>query len=306
MTAFHSNWTKPFFSRNNGASYFIEDFELLTTILSALEWRKRNGTIKMITDTVGAEYYSALGISHIWDLGVETSLDSIDNRIQSLPFWAAGKLYALQSMAAPCVMLDTDFIVWKPLSNDVQDSELTVIHREEINSEIYPPQSFFKMKDTFAFPPEWDWSVLPCNTAFLYVFGNEFKNYYTKTAIDFMRNLAESSNITVEMVFAEQRLLAICASAKGIKIKSLLDVQSLEQQDTFTHLWGLKSELHIDPQKRRAFCMNCIKRIAADFPAEIAMLEKIETLKLYINNLLERKDSYKREYPNSDSWSILP
>jgi len=50
MNAFHTNWTKPFFFRNQDSPYFIEDFDLLTTIISALEWRKHNGGIQMVTD----------------------------------------------------------------------------------------------------------------------------------------------------------------------------------------------------------------------------------------------------------------
>ena len=62
IEGFHSNWTAPFFKRNKNSNYYIEDFEILTTILSALKWRQHNGSIKMITDTIGAEYYKNIGI----------------------------------------------------------------------------------------------------------------------------------------------------------------------------------------------------------------------------------------------------
>ena len=55
MDAIHINWTKPFRNKFN-APYEIEDFEILTTILSALKWREKNGNIKMVTDSVGAQY----------------------------------------------------------------------------------------------------------------------------------------------------------------------------------------------------------------------------------------------------------
>lgn len=113
MNTFHSNWTKPFSLRNQGRSYFIEDYDLLTTVLSALEWRAHNGGIKMVTDSTGAEYYYRLGLSHIWDLGVTASLDALNSKdIFPLSFWAAGKIFALQQQPVPCVMLDTDFIAW--------------------------------------------------------------------------------------------------------------------------------------------------------------------------------------------------
>ena len=40
LRAFHSNWTRPFFVRNPGGVYEVEPFELLTTALSALAWRR--------------------------------------------------------------------------------------------------------------------------------------------------------------------------------------------------------------------------------------------------------------------------
>mgnify|MGYP000721346980 FL=1 len=40
MDAIHINWTKPFRNRFN-VPYEVEDFEILTTILSALKWREK-------------------------------------------------------------------------------------------------------------------------------------------------------------------------------------------------------------------------------------------------------------------------
>ena len=62
MQAFHSNWTRPFFIRNPHIEYRIEPFELLTTALSALEWRRENGSIRMICDTPAKRYYESLGL----------------------------------------------------------------------------------------------------------------------------------------------------------------------------------------------------------------------------------------------------
>ena len=50
MDAIHINWTKPFRNRFN-APYEVEDFEILTTILSALKWREKNGNIKSLSQS---------------------------------------------------------------------------------------------------------------------------------------------------------------------------------------------------------------------------------------------------------------
>jgi hypothetical protein len=282
MNAFHTNWTKPFSLRNKGTPYFIEDYDLLTTILSALEWRKHHGRINMVTDAPGAEDDQELGLAHIWDMGITASLDVLDSEaIFPLSFWAAGKIFALKQQSSPCVMIDTDFIAWKSLAADTSDEKLAVAHREDLSGEIYPEKAFFNMDRNYQFPDEWDWTALPCNTALLYIADEQFKEYYTSESIRFMRNLRETKNITAEMVFAEQRLLAMCAAAKGIKVKTLLNADNLDSQDAFTHVWGLKSELQTNRKKCRDFCLNCVQRIISDFPEEILVLEKIESLKQF-------------------------
>jgi hypothetical protein len=282
MTAFHTVWTKPFFALNP-PPFCLDDWDILTTMLSALEWRKHNGGIKMITDNTGAEYYRRLGIDHIWNLGVETLLETaIDAAIRAIPFWAAGKIYALRSMSVPCAMIDTDFIVWKPVNALVENTPLSVIHREKINAEIYPPKTFFIMEDGYAFPETWDWSAEPCNTAFLFINDDELKSCYTEQSINFMKNLKQSRNVTAEMVFAEQRLLAMCCCEKNIAINTILDGGSLEKQQMFTHVWGLKSKLKESAGTNREFCVNCVSRILADFPEEKTTLENIEALQPYL------------------------
>ncbi len=91
-------------------------FELLTTALSALAWRRENGPIRMICDTRAQRYYDALGLTFLWDGGVHPLLDAVPEDVNPMAFWAAGKLYALSAMPSPCVMIDTDFICWKPLA----------------------------------------------------------------------------------------------------------------------------------------------------------------------------------------------
>ena len=113
MDAIHINWTKPFRNRFN-VPYEVEDFEILTTILSALKWREKNGNIKMVTDSIGAQYYKKTGLDVIWN-SVENILDNVD--VNSNVFWAAGKIFALKEQNAPVAMIDTDFVVWETKKN---------------------------------------------------------------------------------------------------------------------------------------------------------------------------------------------
>lgn len=264
MTGVHSNWTKPYFVRG-GEDYCMEDFELLTTILSALEWQKKGGSIKMLTDGPGAEYFCSRHMEDLWDGGLETALDDMPAEVDPFLFWAAGKLWALKSQDEPVCMVDTDMIVWQSPEPILKDAEIAVAHREEIMPDVYPKKEYFRMREGYTFP-DWDWSVRPCNTAFLYIKDMDFKKYYVDRSMEFMTSLKEDSNVVVPMVFAEQRLLSMCAAEWNKPILHLLDQYHLNDQNLITHVWGHKSRLRSDKGERSAFCRRCIARIRRDFP----------------------------------------
>ena len=285
LEAFHSNWTKPFFSYGGSdKEYFIDDFEVLTTMLSALQWRKNNGGIKMYTDLRGKLYYEELGISHIWNLGIETILDGIDEQIDPFLFWAAGKIYSLKNANTPCVMMDTDFIVWNKL--EMNKDGIYVIHTEDLNSSVYPDKAYFDMDENYHFEDEWSWTERPCNTAFLYIKDDKFKKYYTDKSIEFMKNCLSGKDTIANMVFAEQRLLSMCARQKNILINSLMELTPYGiLQNNFTHIWGYKRELRKDEVKRKKFCIDCIKRIIYDFPEEESTIFNIKMMQKYYKEI---------------------
>lgn len=264
MKAIHSNWTKPFFARG-GKDYRMEDFDLLTMMLSALVWQKNGGSIKMLTDSAGEEYFRSRGLSELWDGGIETPLDGVPADIDPFLFWAGGKLWALKQCNEPVCMVDCDMIVWREYSDILADKEIAVAHRETISPDVYPDKEYFRMKDGYTFP-DWDWSISPCNTAFLYIKDIDFKNYYIDRSVEFMTSLREDSNVVIPMVFAEQRLLSMCAAEWGKPIFHLLDQYHLREQSDITHVWGHKSQIRSSKAERLAYCGRCIDRIRRDFP----------------------------------------
>lgn len=281
MQAFASNWTRPYAVRCPDRPYQMTDFDLLTTVLSALVWRRENGSIRMITDDTGAQYYRSLGLTDLWDGGIFTYLNDIPSAIDPCTFWAAGKLYALAATPAPCVMLDTDFIVWHSLSEH-WNRPLAVIHREALNPAIYPAPSAFVLAPSYHFPTNWNWHEPACNTALTY-FGNDtLRKTYVEQAMDFMQ-AARGQDDLIYMVFAEQRLLAMCAQACGVPIHAFSTEQDLFQgnQRDFTHIWGFKQAMQEQPVLRELFCKKCVARIRKDFPIYANICQTIPQLRPY-------------------------
>lgn len=281
MQAFVSNWTRPYAARCPDRPYQMTDFDLLTTVLSALVWRRENGSIRMITDDTGAQYYRSLGLTDLWDGGIFTYLNDIPSTIDPCTFWAAGKLYALAATPAPCVMLDTDFIVWHSLSEHWH-RPLAVIHREALNPAIYPAPSAFVLAPSYHFPTNWNWHEPACNTALTY-FGNDtLRKTYVGQAMDFMQ-AARGRDGLIYMVFAEQRLLAMCAQACGVPIHAFSTEQDLFQgnQRDFTHIWGFKQAMQEQPVLHELFCQKCAARIRKDFPIYANICQTIPQLQPY-------------------------
>lgn len=251
----------------------VEDFDLYCAALSALQWRKNGGRITLCADKTFAEYYRAIGFVAVWndiEINVPDDLEGID----PLMFWAGAKLLALRAVNAPVVMIDTDFIAWK---NPVFGKALIAAHREDISDGIYPPLSFFRTRG--AILPDFSESVLPLNTAFLYVPDNDFKEFYTSQAIAFMKSAEKCDDYLKYMVFAEQRLAAMCAEYTGTPVETLLDKDNLfRPQSDYTHLWGAKQAMRDHPELRADFIAKCRARLLSDFPEYSYLADIIDSV----------------------------
>ena len=241
--------TAPGEKKRAGRPYEPAYFELVCLALSALMWRKLNGPIKFYADTVAFTWFQSHDLLDIWDGGVDTeTLDSIPPSINQEIFWAGSKLFALRAEPAPVAMVDIDLIIWKPLKG-LSAMPLTVLHREDIN-DCYVPMEFLKTRPGYQFDPQWNWTVKPCNTAFAYFGDEDFKKRYVDNAIDFMTdNSVYPMEMVSQMVFAEQRMLAMEARKEGIPIRTLIRDPFQEDNAVFTHLWGAKGIARSNPEQ---------------------------------------------------------
>lgn len=268
IRAIHVNWTKPFFAKNGSGRYYIDSFEVLTTILSALMWRKLNGSIKLYTDKTGYAFYKSLNMLDVWDDGIDTkTLESIPPSIDPEIYWAAAKIFAIRNEDAPLMMMDTDLMVWKSL-DELQNCHLAAFHRESLYADCY--LSYDNLKKRTGYNPDsgWDWSVEPCNTALAYFNHREFKDYYTQSAIDFMTDNDERpEELVSQMVFAEQRVFSMCAEKLGVKIHTFLDTTYNGENMDFTHIWGAKRLARTDADFKAQLCNSLIEAIIREFPS---------------------------------------
>lgn len=273
MQAIHIISTAPFFSKHPNGKYSLEKFELYSAVLSALSWKSFGDRISLAADKKGAEYIESLGISSVWDEILTVVPDDLEG-INPNMFWAAGKLFALRELPAPIVMIDTDFIVWeKPV---LPENRIVAAHRENLTPAVYPDPDCFEFKRQFSLKGI-NKSVLPMNTAFLYLPDESFKQYYVNRSIAFMKAAKDCGDFLCYMVFAEQRLLSVCAEEYKIGSQVLMDKDELFfPRKDYSHLWGAKQVLRRDLQQMHGFCRRARERIKKDFTDYEFVIGRIE------------------------------
>lgn len=273
MQAIHIISTAPFYAKHPDGKYSLDKFELYSAVLSALSWKSFGDGISLAADKRGAEYIEALGISSVWDEIMPIIPDDLEG-INPNMFWAAGKLFALREIPAPLVMIDTDFIVWKrPI---FPENRIVAAHRENITACVYPDPDGFRFKRKFSLKGI-NKGVLPMNTAFLYLPEEGFKQYYVNRSIAFMKAAEDCDDFLTYMVFAEQRLLSICAEECKVGSQVLMDKDELFfPRSDYSHLWGAKQVMRSDLQQMHDFCHRARERIKREFADYQFVIGRIE------------------------------
>jgi hypothetical protein len=269
IAAFHVIWTKPTVAC--GKEFCMNEAEILTLIVSALMWQKHNGTVKLYTDNAGYEFIKKQDLLGLWDGGIDTKvLEDNNYPIDPETFWAAGKLIALETQTAPCVMLDTDLIVMQPIYDLLESSSVTALHAEPLNPDVYLKPSLLKQPKGYKFPDYYNWEVQPSNTAFLYIKDELFKAYYLNESKKFMfDNTEKPQELISQMVFAEQRLLSICVDSRHLRINHLLANPFSTSNHNVIHLWGFKNLLRKSNAVQTVYSKQLIQTVEDELSTNV-------------------------------------
>ena len=255
LPGYHALSTAPFTRRHPGRPFLMDEIDLLTAELSARLWRRYNGPIRLLTDPMGYEYAKSTPLADAYG-EILPVLEPRCCGIDPIKYWAAGKIAALSKLQTPCVILDMDMLIWKQL--DLAGEKLVCACVEFISDTVYPPFSFFRTVGDYAFPPEWSEEATVLNTAFLYIGDEELKREYTREAFRFMLAERESPDYwAICMTFAEQRILGMCAEARGVYAKLLYDMDKA----CLTHTWGAKGKLRTEENYRAFYLKICEEKL---------------------------------------------
>jgi hypothetical protein len=288
MLGIHVNLTSPSRGKNkNSNKYSQEDYDILTTILSALKWRQNCGKIKMYTDSDGYEFYKKNNMIDLWDGGIDCLFgNDVFKNINPDAFWAAGKIYAIKEQKNPFCVIDTDMIVWSNLDNLLCGKDVVCVHEEYIGH--YCNVDDIVVSEDYVIDKNYDFSLNPSNTALLYFENLKLKDDYVDKSIEFMKNSSPEKHLEHHymkdqyILFAEQRMLAMISKKNGTPVKYLFDGYfPPDEQTILTHVWVFKLTMKKDNYLREEFCKKCIRRIVSEFPEYKDVLLKINELSKY-------------------------
>lgn len=257
-------------SRLHGNNEYSQDrLEMASIVLSALLWREYNGSLRLYTDKTAFDFFEKNKLLSLWDDGIDINVvESIPDNIHQGIFWAAAKMFALRDAKAPVAMIDNDLFIWKKLPDFVFEPGITVLHPEDLWN-CYVNKDRLSIPPGYSFKTSWDWNVRPLNTAFAYFQDDLFKNRYIRESIRFMMdNTGSDCYPSSQMVFAEQRLLAMCANAEGIPVHYLASNPFDEGNALFTHIWGAKDIARQNRKKMESIMsaiLTAIKKLSEDY-----------------------------------------
>lgn len=291
--------------------YSLPDYDILLTILSVLKWKQLNGTIKLYGDSRAVSYYAQLGMLELWDAYNTEALDGIDcDEINPSLFWSAGKFFALLNEPSPSVYLDLDMVIWRNLEKFHDgDADARCTHWEAVDdSSWYCRIENLRRAPDYEFKRGLDMDYpLAANTSIIYFKNEALKNYYASEALRFMRNNCRGMTFpnaaTPEMLFAEQRLLPLCAKETDSLLLPYIDVvwsasrscfeppnlelnvwrfYSIRNQPLLTHTWHYKRHIEVEPTVRRQYCLDLVNAILEEFPQQFGLLQNIDFLRKYL------------------------
>lgn len=327
MYAFHVFSTKPIIEgRHISAletkfdinSYFISnnldfpDYSILLALLLALKWKQLNGRIKLYTDSLAASIFHELGILSIWNDYDTEVLDKINwTSINPTLFWPAVKFFAYLNEKSPCVYIDLDLIIWKNIHEICHKKDVLFTHQESVkDSYWYCQKEYLRRPEGYEFKKEWSWEIPAANTSLIYFGDSSFKDYYSQEALRYITNnsvdILATKSETPESLFAEQRLLTMCAKEMSLKALPFIDAtwspirsrfikhdkklgvwnfHKIENQPLITHAWFYKRLLESNVTAHDMYCRSLVKIILDEFPDIIKSLKNAKFIEKYTCNL---------------------
>lgn len=248
--ALYSFWSKPYLEKNAFKTFaeFNNEYDFALSWSTSVRLSKQNfKKVILVTDTWAWEnIFEPLNLP--FD-EIKISLDDINHTTDA---WSVSKAYSILEVNEPCLHIDSDVFIWKPLSDDILNKPVIVQDSEGIlkdrgvgqvylgleweyqkylkSTSIYLDNSNLINRTTFGYNCG---VVGGTNIDFLKKWSNEMIK--VASAYDDLKKTTKYNN-HYTAVWMEQTLLALMTDFYKIEVKELINRDVY--QDFYTHLMG--------------------------------------------------------------------
>lgn len=196
---------------------FYSKFNILLLLSSVSLWKRNHPSFHCVLycDNLTKEILSKINGLNYWDEIIEYKHTlNIDRKI----FWACNKVKVLSEQKEPCIILDHDSLVYKPISNYLKDK--VIVSNLEKGKGYYPNNLDPYIKQL---KRRIKWPSSSLNVSFLYFPNPNFLQKYSSTSLSLMEEFTKIDVPNSQyLIFAEQLLLKYLMDQEGIEYKSLI------------------------------------------------------------------------------------
>lgn len=198
---------------------FYSRFNILLLLASVSLWRKnhQDDTLCLYADKLTQELLTKLNVNYLWD---EIITYSHTRNIDRSVFWACNKVAVLNQQTEPCVILDNDSLVFKPIKHLLD--KVTVSNLEY--GKGYYPGNLDPYIKKLTIKKRWKTDSL--NVSFLYFPDIDLLKRYTDKALSIMEEFTKMKAPNSQyLIFAEQLVLRDMLDSENIPYQSLVSTQ---------------------------------------------------------------------------------
>lgn len=259
--------------------------EILVWYLSILAWQAQGHKVKFYCDAPNYEFAKRLHLLDLYDYVDNTFFDSLTFDYDLKTFWAAPKLLAYQQ-EGNVIISDTDLFPFADLSRFWNTYDVVAYaNKEFVNQHPYPPKEQLSKAPDYEFPDWMDWSIQPLNTAITYFKDPAMKKEFLDSAFAYIKDNygLKKNKMGVDMVFAEQRMLAMVAAKNNLRVGIVQPLDKRCINKNAFHLWSYKSlPMHL-MAPFDLYLFELLHNMAPEFWKTLRDVEELEILFDYVD-----------------------
>ena len=295
LNGYWSNWTLPYRLSRNTETYQQPLYEVLTFLLSVLQWKKQGHKALFYTDQAGYRFYEKIGLLGIFDSVDRSELEALSklDGLYPLQFANYGKLLVYSKMLPNSAHIDMDAIVWS-VPEITTDIVVAYVENSSFSADLIeglakPPN--------YVRPPYYTTKIANYNACYYYFRKPEHTKLYFEEATKFVLYNNDPNDIGHRWVYSEQYYLSMLAKYYNWSVASLVDISKPEEKSILTHLWGYKSLLAKDPQEQAKYLNRIVNRLQQ---YDISSVEPSNDPQIYFKKLLD----YYKTAPVKESYTL--